>query len=145
MCSVACVFPETRDARSVIFKRGERWPVGFAGLVSHPDLGTQFIHAGCGNQRKRPGVPTDSSIGQVDVPGMPPGELPFHVFGLAWHIHGISFVPMFEGKFSKLRGPEQSTCRARRLARDLAASVFHVIRGQRERQPGRMPLDYAMH
>src|SRR5712691_8068715 len=95
-------------ARRVIFKRGERWPVGFAGLVSHPDLGTQFIQAGRGNKRKRPGVPTDSSIGQADVPGMPPGELLFHVFGLAWHIHGISFVPMFEGKFSKLRGPNKA-------------------------------------
>jgi hypothetical protein len=40
--------------------------------VGHPDLGAQFVQAGRRNQRKRPGIPVDSSIGEADVAA--PGE-----------------------------------------------------------------------
>ena len=46
---------------------------------------------------------------------MPPRELFFYVFGLAWRIHGISFVRTFEGKCIKHQGSNKSTYRACRL------------------------------
>jgi hypothetical protein len=52
---------------------------------------------------------------RLHVPGMPPRELFFYVFGLAWRTHDISFAHMFEDKCSKFRGSNKSTCRARRL------------------------------
>jgi len=46
---------------------------------------------------------------------MPPRELFFYVFGLAWRTHDISFAYMFEDQFSKFRRSNKSTCRACRL------------------------------
>jgi hypothetical protein len=54
---------------------------------------------------------------------MPPRELFFYVFGLAWRIHGISFVRTFEGKCSKHHGSNKSPTGVSTARENTASSV----------------------